>query len=121
MQATPQTHSSRAPETSKWKYHLFKPVPRQLMRELSSDRPDATESPYTVDAGHFQIETSFATYAQNDDAGEKTNSWTFGSLNLKAGLLNNVDIRFVFDTYTHERTEIDEGETESVVNGQHAV
>ena len=26
------------------------------MREMSTDRPDKTESPYTVDAGHFQIE-----------------------------------------------------------------
>jgi hypothetical protein len=37
-------------------YHLFRPTPRELMRELSTDRPDQTESAYTVDAGHVQLE-----------------------------------------------------------------
>jgi hypothetical protein len=41
-------------------YHLFHPTPRDLMRPLSTDRPDQTESPYTVDAGHFQIEMDLA-------------------------------------------------------------
>src|SRR5688572_5942243 len=37
-------------------YHLFNPTPRAQMREMSTDRPDQTESPYTVDAGHVQVE-----------------------------------------------------------------
>src|SRR5207247_8308607 len=37
-------------------YTLFNPTPRELMREMNTDRPDKTESPYTVDAGHFQVE-----------------------------------------------------------------
>ena len=37
-------------------YDLFHPTPNELMREMSTDRPDQTESPYTVDAGHFQAE-----------------------------------------------------------------
>ncbi len=31
--------------------HLFNPVPTKLLRELNTDRPDKTESPFTVDAG----------------------------------------------------------------------
>lgn len=27
------------------------------MRDFETDRPDVTESAYTVDAGHFQLET----------------------------------------------------------------
>jgi hypothetical protein len=34
----------------KSQFHLFNPTPKALMRELSTDRPDQTESPYTVDA-----------------------------------------------------------------------
>jgi hypothetical protein len=30
------------------------------MRELSADRPDKTDCPFTVDAGHFQVEMDFA-------------------------------------------------------------
>ena len=44
-------------------YHLFAPVPRSAMRPLSTDRPDTTESPYTVDAGHFQMEMDVAVLA----------------------------------------------------------
>ena len=41
-------------------YSLFHPVPRELMRELTPDRPDKTEGPFTVDAGHYQLEMDFA-------------------------------------------------------------
>ena len=37
-------------------YNLFKPVPQGMLRPLAADRPDATESPQTVDAGHLQLE-----------------------------------------------------------------
>ena len=46
----------------KAKYHLLNPTPREQMREMSTDRPDKTESPYTVDAGHFQIESDLFAY-----------------------------------------------------------
>ena len=35
-------------------YSFFHPAPREFMRELTTDRPDKTEGPFTVDAGHFQ-------------------------------------------------------------------
>ena len=41
-------------------YWLLDPVPRQAMRPLSTDRPDQTESPYSVDAGHVQFEFEVA-------------------------------------------------------------
>lgn len=90
-------------------YHLFKPVPRELMRELSTDRPDKTESAYTVDAGHFQIESDLATYAHDKDTRDgndiRTSSWSIGSLNLKAGICNRVDLQWVVDTYSRVRTD----------------
>lgn len=104
------SHEARAPlphasvETAdKRQFTLFNPTPDKLMREMRTDRPDTTESPYTVDAGHFQIELSFAEYAYNDDGGTDT----FGVLssNIKVGLLNNVDIQFVVTPYAREETE----------------
>src|ERR1700690_1895783 len=53
----------------KSQYNLFNPTPVKYMRELSPDRPDETESPYTVDAGHFQLEMDFANYTYNETAG----------------------------------------------------
>jgi hypothetical protein len=87
-------------------YHLFNPTPRDLMREMNTDRPDTTESPYTVDAGHYQVEMSFFDYGRDRANGARTETWTFGAMNLKAGLLSNVDLQVVFDSGTEERTRV---------------
>jgi len=44
-------------------FHLFSPAPREWVREMDSDRPDSTLGAYTVDADHFQIESSMAATA----------------------------------------------------------
>src|SRR5262245_32432486 len=78
----------------KWGYTLFGPTPRELMRPMSTDRPDQTESPYTVDAGHFQVEmhhvNALFDHDQSGDGDVRTIDYGLAVLNLKAGLLNNV-------------------------------
>src|SRR5436309_3199384 len=54
--------ASQTPPADKSPFSLFNPTPRTLMREMQTDRPDQTESPYTVDAGHFQLEADFDNY-----------------------------------------------------------
>lgn len=84
-------------------YTICNPTPLAKMREMSTDRPDQTESAYTVDAGHFQMEMDFANGSFDADRSQggnvRTRSINYGSVNLKAGLLNNVDIQFVIDPY----------------------
>src|SRR5215218_10376638 len=82
-------------QADKSQYTLFNPTPRASMRELSTDRPDTTESPYTVDAGHFQFELSLVDFTRDDDGGVKSETLTALPANLKVGLLNNVDLQFV--------------------------
>lgn len=48
--------AQEASPEKKRSYNLFNPVPKSEMRSFSIDRPDVTESPVTVDAGHFQFE-----------------------------------------------------------------
>ncbi|MDF1755174.1 MAG: transporter [Verrucomicrobiales bacterium] len=79
-------------------YHLFSPTPRNQMRELSPDRPDATESPVTVDAGHFVIETSLIDWRKDGS----TDAYTTMATNLKVGLTNRSDLQLVFDTFSWE-------------------
>src|SRR5215207_10777024 len=73
-------------------YHLFKPTPRELMREMSTDRPDKTESAYTVDAGHFQFEMDVLNYAYDRNNGlpddTTIESVAIAPINLKLGLCN---------------------------------
>src|SRR5262245_55061893 len=96
---------SASPDKSQ--YTLFRPTPRELMRPLSADRPDKTESAFTVDAGHFQIEADILNYSYDryNPAGSDTHVETvsIAPMNLKVGLCNNVDFQLVVETYTSVR------------------
>lgn len=101
--------SAMAAETAdKSQYHLFNPTPRELMREMSTDRPDKTESAYTVDAGHFQIESDVTVFEYDHDRSGgrdvRSESWAVPTLNLKAGLCNFSDLQVVLFPYNHFRT-----------------
>lgn len=85
-------------------YNLMNPTPRALLREMSTDRPDKTESPYTVDAGRFQVEMDFVTYAADtdDDANVRVESVNVAPINLKLGLTNSTDLQVIFDSYVRQ-------------------
>lgn len=69
------------------------------VRPLSTDRPDTTESPYTVDAGHFQFEMELANVARNGRSREI--SW--GELNAKIGLDAATDLQVILPVFTQVR------------------
>jgi hypothetical protein len=104
-------NAAQSPVPDKSAYHLFNPTPQEFLRELVTDRPDKTESPYTVDAGHFQVEMDLVSYSydKHNDLPNSTEaeSWAVAPINLKVGLLNNLDAQVVLETYnsvrTHER------------------
>ena len=77
------------------------PVPHGELRSLSTDRPDATESPFTVDAGHVQIEASVAAYSRVDAA---TTEWNVAPVNVRVGLRSDFEVQFIFDGYRRART-----------------
>lgn len=87
-------------EKEKSQYNLFHPTPKRLMREFNLDRPDKTESPYTVDAGHFQYEADLVHYAvHRADDGTLAQVWAFNTMNLKVGITNRMDFQVVIPTY----------------------
>lgn len=94
-------------EPDKSRYHLFKPTPRELMREMSTDRPDKTESAYTVDAGHFQLEMDLVNYGYNRHNVSRdhtvSDALAIAPFNFKVGLCNNADLQFVVPTYNIAR------------------
>src|SRR5690349_13678522 len=63
-------------------YTLLHPTPRGQMREMSTDRPDTTESPISVDAGHVQIEMDAVSVARD----QGVTDLALATLNLKLGL-----------------------------------
>ena len=86
-------------------YSLFNPTPPAQLRELSTDRPDKTESPYTVDAGHYQIEMDIVSYTHDHDksggANTVANGYGVGVTNFKMGLSQSTDLQFVVESYLY--------------------
>src|SRR5688572_1392635 len=78
-------------------YHFLSPVPRELMREMATDRPDTTESPISVDAGHLQAEVEAVGLAR--DGG--LNEFIVGAVNLKLGLTSRSDLQVVVEPFHH--------------------
>lgn len=100
-QAQALSNQSDSLQAAKRTYSLFRPVPKALMRPMSTDRPDVTESAYSLDAGHFQVETDVLRYGvlrfspdfSQDELGVNV-------ANLKLGLTANVDLQLVVESYT---------------------
>jgi hypothetical protein len=79
------------------------------MREMSPDRPDKTDSPFTVDAGHFQLEMDYANFTYDAPTAAhgnlKTEDSQIAPMNVKVGVLNNMDFQLVLSPYQWQRTE----------------
>lgn len=88
-------------------YTVFNRTPEAQLRSLTTDRPDLTESPYTLDAGWWQVEMDFFSYTRDRDRSGgrdvQVGSLALGTLNLKVGLTNRVDLQTVIETYTRVR------------------
>jgi hypothetical protein len=63
---------------------LWDPVPRDRMRPLTTDRPDLTESPISVDAGHVQAELDLVVATFRDSRSERV-QFDVLPTNLKLG------------------------------------
>jgi len=90
----------------KSRFNLFNPVPEDLMREMAPERPDKTDTPITLDAGHFQLEMDFANLTYDSERNKfRTASFEVAPMNLRVGLLNNVDFQLGFTTFHWEEAK----------------
>ena len=87
-------------------YSLFNPTPDRLLRDMETDRPDISESAFTVDAGRVQIESTLFGYTRSrpDQEGAVTDSYEFATTNVRVGLTNSAEIDFVLQPYGIART-----------------
>jgi hypothetical protein len=93
-----------APTPNKAQYNLFNPTPVDLRRPYNTDRPSKTDSPYTVDAGVFQIESDVANWTLDYQEGVRTRTWIAGNTNFKLGLTNWMDFQVFPQFYVNKRT-----------------
>ena len=59
--------AAAASESAETHYSFFSPTPADAMREMTTDRLGVTETPYTINAGHLQVETDLIRYSQTLD------------------------------------------------------
>src|SRR5438105_1997846 len=102
--AEEQASGADEPKPDKSIYNLFHPTPAGFMRDMDTDRPDATESIHTVDAGHFQIEAGIFAFTLNDHGSTHEKQYDIGNTNYKIGLLNFLDFQAVVDSYVIDKT-----------------
>ncbi|QQS07888.1 MAG: transporter [Phycisphaerales bacterium] len=114
LECPPGAHADIEPLTpDAAAFSLWNPVPRDQMRRLSTDRPDATESPFTVDARHYQVEFSFVDYSRDNEGNVRT--LDIAPLLLKAGLTPSIDFQVGLTPYTSQRSE--SGTSRETVDG----
>lgn len=100
--------SSFAMAADKSQFHIFDPTPREQMREMSTDRPDLTESAYTVDAGHFQLEMDIVSFFRDrrNPAGDiRSDAWLVAPVNLKIGVANWADLQVIVSPWNYVETD----------------
>ena len=91
-------------DTARHNYNLFNPVPKDKMKDMETDRPDVTESAYTVEAGHFQVESDLFKQVHNKSNGIKSVQNNYNIANLKLGLTEKMDLQLVVPTYVSTTT-----------------
>lgn len=70
-------------------------------REFSTDRPDTTESPYTVERGRLQIESTLVGWSRShrDTEGVRTDTWEAGTTELRIGLTPRLEANVFLQPY----------------------
>jgi len=85
----------------------WNPTPRAHLRALATDRPDKTETPFTVDAGHVQVEMDLVRYEHDRtvSGGDRftREDWAFGPMLVKLGILHHLDFAVGLEPYREVR------------------
>ena len=93
-------------------YSLFHRAPTRLLRPLSADRPGVTESPITVDPGHWQFETdAVRLISSKPGAEERTRTLRLNAFSLKTGLTDRTDVQVFVDPFVVEKQWATDGGT----------
>ena len=93
-----------ASAADKSQYTLLNPTPVDAMRAFEPERPAKILTPFTIDAGHFQIESDFVTYTHANYADQGTKAFETADPTIKLGLTNWVDFELVLNGYGNVAT-----------------
>lgn len=89
------------------------PTPDGALREMTTDRPDATESPFTVDAGRVQLEMDFFNHTRSEPAGVRVRQWSLAAFNLRLGINRDLEAGLFLAPWTRVTEEPGRGAKET--------
>jgi hypothetical protein len=99
----PASADSESPPVDKSQYTLFNAVPDGALRGMDTDRPNITNTPHTVDAGHVQIETGLYDWSRFHDRTHGGNIVTdtlrLGHINARLGLNDRLEVNATIDSF----------------------
>ena len=102
------TQSQPSPPPDKSGYDLFHPTPASALRDFNPDRPSQSDGPYTIDAGHVQLELDFANYTFDSHNPERVpvriDQWNVLPTVVRIGVTNRVEADVQYDSYLNVRT-----------------
>jgi hypothetical protein len=103
----PVTAAQNTAEQDKSRHSLLNPTPDRTLRDLTTDRPDLTESPFTVDAGRLQIETNMFGYSRSrpDQDGTISRTYDYATTNFRIGVASSAEFNVVVKPYGVIRTQ----------------
>ena len=93
-------------------YSIFNPTPPDSMRKLNPDRPGITESPFTVEPGHVQIEGDFLRLLTGRSQGVRSRTWQVAPLIIKLGITDQFDFQVGIEPYVMEKGTSPDAPTE---------
>lgn len=104
-----QANAEERPEPDKSAYTLGRPVPNASLRDMDSDRPNKTDTPHTIDAGHMQVETGLVNFVRERDRSHGADILTeilgIGQINVRVGVTNNLELNAFVNAYVDQRVK----------------
>jgi len=76
------------------------------VRPLSTDRPDRTESPYSVPRGWIQVESDLVGWGRINGDNERVTGTSLLTINAKYGLTHRVDMQVLFSPWVRLEEEL---------------
>ena len=123
----PTTSPATAPAPAavdKSAYTLFHPVPDDQQRAFNPDRPSTTTGPFTVDAGHVQLEASFAQYTHDRSAaaagGDGGYQVSAGPAEVRVGLTEHTEVDLTLMPFLYQHTPAAAGVAAAPTTGSKA-
>jgi hypothetical protein len=90
MTAQPGHAEDSTPDKSG--YSLFNPTPAQALRAFAPERPSKILNPFTIDAGHYQIESDILSYVHANTGALGTDVFETADPTIKLGVTNWIDL-----------------------------